>query len=103
MASEHYAMTLELPALGTCDIPGRIVLYHRGGLLREIPMEGDARSCRPFLLGGFYHENLAFIDMLKKKNFDGRNADLERVLSVIRVTEAVSSSILPAGLCQMES
>lgn len=41
--------------------------------------------------------------MLKKKNFDGRNADLERVLSVIRVTEAVSSSILPAGLCQMES
>ena len=29
--------------------------------------------------------------------------DLEGVLSVIRVTEAVSSSILPAGLCQMES
>ena len=103
IVSAHYAMTLELPVLGASDIPGRIVLYHCGSVLREIPMKDDADSTRPFLQGGFYHENLAFIDMVRRRCFNPAAADLEQVVSVVRVTEMVSDAIRNSGPCQMES
>ena len=104
MVSEHYAMTLELPALGTSDIPGRIVLYHKGRLLREIPMAGAAGEDESFLLGGFYHENLAFVEMVRRGQFNPANADLERVVSIVRVTEMVSRAIsAPVAAVQVGS
>lgn len=103
MVSEQYAMTLELPVLGASDIPGRIVLFHCGSVLREIRMKEDPEATRPFYQGGFYQENLAFIEMIRQNSFNPAYADLELVKPVVRVTGMVSEAIQRGVSCQMES
>lgn len=103
MVSEQFAMTLELPVLGTSDIPGRIVLFHHGSVLREIWMKDAPDTSQPFYQGGFYHENLAFIEMIRRNSFSQANADLEQAESVVRLTGMLSDAIRSSAASQMES
>lgn len=91
--SENYGMTIELPSLGSCDVPGRIETYRHGHRWNiEFPAAHQFEK-EEFYIGGFFEENLVFINMLRDRNFCPADSDLKNAATVVKITAAVSQAI----------
>lgn len=91
--SEHYGMTVEVPSLGSCDVPGRIDTYRYGKRWSSEFPAPHRYAGEEFFIGGFFAENLSFIDMLRENRFRPDDADLKKVVGTVKVAAAVGEAI----------